>query len=210
MSNTVKELIILLFDSINPKSARFLLYLEAQLIKVQSLNHPDKLIISKILSTIHSFGIDKISKNDLDQPLTNKQWKRLHAIVHNCYANLPVDNLKSPRPNINGLLSNANSSNVKTTIPKINMFELPSEALMLISNLFEEINKEGLDSNLTVPILNYYALLGILSTELTTLPKTLEPINKLFISHGWTESGFVAAPNRSELVKDLNFLLNTR
>lgn len=90
------------------------------------------------------------------------------------------------------------------------MFELPSEALMLVSNLFEEINKVGLDSNLTVSILNYYALLGILSTEFTTLPKLLEPINILLRSYCCTDSGFTAAPNRDQLVKDLNFLLNTR
>lgn len=119
--------------------------------------------------------------------------------------NTVLDNSESSHPVIKAPLSSIND-----TISRINTFELPSEALMLVSNFFEEINKEGLDSNLTVPILNYYALLGVLSTELTTLPTMLQPINKLLIAHGWTNSGFVAAPNRQELVKDLNFLLNTR
>lgn len=79
---------------------------------------------------------------------------------------------------------------------------------MLVTNLFEELSKANLGSELTIPVLNYYEVLDILSTEYIALPKTLKPIDDILVAHGWTKSGFERTPSQSSLVKELESLIN--
>ena len=188
-------LIVSLFSLVEPQSIRDVLDFQEKLKDLKIIGNEN---IYKILRIIKTFDLGKIPDVDRDKRVSNKQWRTLRTVAYECYEISRQCRIKAldDKPTI------------QPPKPRINMFELPSEALMLVTNLFEELSKANLGSGLTVPILNYYGVLDILSTEYTVLSKTLKPIDDILVAHGWTKSGFEGAPNQSSLIKELESLIN--
>lgn len=189
MTDKVIALITTVFGQDKPQSIRTVVDFQEQL---KDLNIIGDENIYRILRTIKTFDLDKIPDVNRDKRVSNNQWRTLRPVAYQyCEDKTKID-----------------KSTVQPPKPRINIFDLPSEAVMLVTNLFEELSKANLVSGLTVPILNYYEILDILSIEYSVLSNTLKPVNDILVAHGWTKSGFEGAPNQASLVKELESLIN--
>jgi len=89
----------------------------------------------------------------------------------------------------------------------------------IVANLIINLDRNVMDSSLTPFVQEYFELLsGIMEDEtcfdvnIETLPgkyvDLMEDIQKGLKKHGWNINGFDTAPKRTELVKDINEIIN--
>ena len=208
-SNLVKESVAAFLQRPFPIYVKDLFALREQ---IQSHQNDDRINAEKILLTMCTFGINpKMPANPM-LPVTNKQFARLQSTFDKCYPKvlLKRQNYPSSTSSTSSSTSSTSISNstILTETPTliintnecVRLSQLTAEAAVLVMTLIEALSTADLASGLTMPIIDYYAMLDIISAEYPALRSQLAVIDKILKAYGWTSSGFESAPNSSEII----------
>ena len=159
--------------------------------------------IEVLLNTIKGFGQDTLEKG----VLTNRQCARVRKVIEK-YLGKPRATYK-----VTGEIpSSVPPVGVGTTIPyrnnrTIDLDLLSDQALALVMNLISALQSDRLSSGLTMPVLEYFELLAVLSEDDPEVKDHLDLVSQILKKHGWTSGGFTGPPNQDQLVADLRALL---
>ena len=150
---------------------------------------------------IESFGIT--SKNGFrarTQQVTPKQWNRFQAVLEKPPTPPPP---RPPRPR--RVYSQPQPQRpVRYRVE----FRLLDEIVQsVIMNLIANLERPGLDSEVTVHVLEYFQLIESIAWQIPLYESTLEPIKQVLEHYGWQPGGFTGPPDRKAIANTLRELI---
>lgn len=180
-----------------PKTKESLLKLSTDLSKISKEEiGKDEDNRYKVIRLIQTFGVNEKTSHE---ELTVKQWRRLREVISKVLA-ITV-HTHSP------VYLAAQAFEAKPRKYNVNLPELDEEVTSVIMNLVNDLSSNVLSSAITVPVLEYFELISVLTEGSPEKQKKLKPIESVLKSHGWTSGGFTSPPDRLLILKDLENLL---
>lgn len=158
----------------------------------------DKSSVAHLLKlTIKGFGYGGSERLlTLNGELSSNQWRQLRLPIEKHFKRNKVRHTPKPK-----------SRSVDELVPmgkhRVALVLLPDDAVAVVMALIDSVGHDRLSSSLTMPVLNYFAMLQLLSEDHPDLMQRLDPIKKVLESHGWTDGGFQVQPDPQLLREDL-------
>lgn len=186
------------------------------IMKIESLSQKEQnkkaADIDKIKRTIHEYG-------NKDRSLSNKQSNRLLKVLSDCIpSKFQIVPNPSVVPNYNAISKpyyNTLSKPNYNTLSKPPKFEADDQISEIVYMLITNLNRDTLGSSLTNYVVDYFVYVNILLEDNYNRYKDItEEIKKCLRNHSWqcesdtSAGGFYSEPNATQLVNDLQTIIN--
>ena len=180
---------------------------------------PDTEVVQKVLDALKGFGFKKETVIEAsNREFTARQWRRLRGLIKkHCREAIkevdpsaawfsevaPVKKLDEPLPKkfVAPYFPFAGSRH------RVDLTASPPDAVAALMSLIDSVGSDQMSSSITVPVMDYFAFIEILSEEDPDLPEQLGPVRKVLEGHGWTDGGFERPPDSKLLSEDLQALI---
>jgi hypothetical protein len=142
--------------------------------------------IDKLIQALH-----KIHPASSTDKLTDEQLQRICDLIN--------FKLCSDRP----------ATTRSPTKLQIDLSKLDQNLVSVVINLINNLSADMMSSSITVPILEYFELITVLTEGTPEVRKKLAPIREVLESYGWTDGGFIGPPDLPSILKDLREILGS-